>query len=80
MPGMVFRRQARQALRSFQSAPGAELRHVAKVWNPRVVMGQHRAWEWLDFGEPDGLHAERVPRRSCSFYTAANASIRKAHK
>jgi hypothetical protein len=53
--------------------PFLKLRHVAPVRDGRVVVGEHRAREWLDFREGDGLPSERVPGNAGGFDAGTNA-------
>jgi hypothetical protein len=49
--------------------------HVTEVLHRRVVMGKHRRWELVDFGERQRPEAKRRPRYRRGFYPAANTEI-----
>ncbi|MNN78303.1 hypothetical protein D3C81_1948470 [compost metagenome] len=58
---------------------GCQAGHVAVVRRLGVVVGQHGAWERLDFGVPVGTPAQRVPCCGRSFNAAADASVGDGH-
>jgi hypothetical protein len=53
-------------------------RHVAEIRHIRVMVREDGAREFLDFSEPSGFPAKRVPRNRSGFYATAHGS--KDHK
>ena len=58
--------------------PILEFRHVAVIWDMRIMVRQDGAWKPFDFGKECGLPSKWMPGLRCGLYAAAYGTVNHA--